>query len=279
MQQVKEGIATSNNMDVNLSHNLSYWFDIGGSITDFKPSNFSDVDMSSYRISSGIDYHKNGGYIGIGYMYHDHDIDAYMRSIEAKSNTAMIYGGYDHDKFFVDAAFGYTNTKYDEHKSVYDKDVSANYTADSLNASLKGGVKVKASEEVTIKPTIAVKNYNIKRNGYTDSLDQKVDNQDMTIVTTEIGADLLYKDKSVETNFGLYYGYDVKTDNELYNVDILNGSSYKANTTKLGKHSGTVDVGINYKSPDNVKVGLGYEGNFKKDYINHSAKFELEVNF
>jgi outer membrane autotransporter protein len=191
----------------------------------------------------------------------------------------MIYGGYDHDKFFVDATFGYTNTKYDEHKSVYDKDVSANYTADSLNASLKGGVKVKASEEVTIKPTLAVKNYNIKRNGYTDSLDQKVDNQDMTIVTTEIGADLLYKDKSVETNFGLYYGYDVKTDDELYNVDILNGSSYKANTTKLGKHSGTVDVGINYKSPDNVKVGLGYEGNFKKDYINHSAKFELEVNF
>ena len=271
--------ATSNNMDVNINHNLSYWLDIGGSITDFKPSRFSDVDMSAYRISSGIDYHQNGGYFGVGYMYHVHDIDAYMRNIEAKSNTAMIYGGYDHDKFFVDAVFGYTNTKYDEHKSVYDKDISADYSADSLNASLKGGVKVKASEEVTIKPTVAVKNYNIKRHAYTDTLEQKVDNQDMTVVTTEIGADFLYKDKSVETNLGLYYGYDVKTDNESYNVDILNGSSYNAKAAKLGKHSGIVDVGINYKPSDNSKVGIGYEGNFRKDYINHSAKFELEVNF
>ena len=271
--------ATSNNMDVNINHNLSYWLDIGGSITDFKPSRFSDVDMSAYRISSGIDYHQNGGYFGVGYMYHVHDIDAYMRNIEAKSNTAMIYGGYDHDKFFVDAVFGYTNTKYDEHKSVYDKDISADYSADSLNASLKGGVKVKASEAVTIKPTVAVKNYNIKRHAYTDTLEQKVDNQDMTVVTTEIGADFLYKDKSVETNLGLYYGYDVKTDNESYNVDILNGSSYNAKAAKLGKHSGIVDVGINYKPSDNSKVGIGYEGNFRKDYINHSAKFELEVNF
>ena len=271
--------SAANAVDVDLSHNFSYWLEIGGSITDYKPGRYSDVDMSSYQISTGIDYHYNGMYVGLGYMHHDHNIDAYARNIDVASNSGMIYGGYDADKYFIDALVGYTASDFDEERRVYDTRITADYNASSINTMLKGGMKYKATEALTVKPSIALKTSSIDRDSYTDNVGQRVDDRKMNIITTEVGVDTTYTSQKLDANIGLFYGYDAKKNREINDVTILNGTSYKVRSNEIGRHMGTLDAGVNYRPTENIKVGVGYQGNARKNYLDHNAKFELEIKF
>ena len=271
--------SAANAVDVDLSHNFSYWLEIGGSITDYKPGRYSDVDMSSYQISTGIDYHYNGMYVGLGYMHHDHNIDAYARNIDVASNSGMIYGGYDADKYFIDALVGYTASDFDEERRVYDTRITADYNASSINTMLKGGMKYKATEALTVKPSIALKTSSIDRDSYTDNVGQRVDDRKMNIITTEVGIDTTYTSQKLDANIGLFYGYDAKKNREINDVTILNGTSYKVRSNEIGRHMGTLDAGVNYRPTENIKVGVGYQGNARKNYLDHNATFELEIKF
>ena len=271
--------SAANAVDVDLSHNFSYWLEIGGSITDYKPGRYSDVDMSSYQISTGIDYHYNGMYVGLGYMHHDHNIDAYARNIDVASNSGMIYGGYDADKYFIDALVGYTASDFDEERRVYDTRITADYNASSINTMLKGGMKYKTTEALTVKPSIALKTSSIDRDSYTDNVGQRVDDRKMNIITTEVGIDTTYTSQKLDANIGLFYGYDAKKNREINDVTILNGTSYKVRSNEIGRHMGTLDAGVNYRPTENIKVGVGYQGNARKNYLDHNATFELEIKF
>ncbi|MBR6730376.1 MAG: autotransporter outer membrane beta-barrel domain-containing protein [Alphaproteobacteria bacterium] len=172
----------------------------------------------------------------------------------------------------------YSRSQYDEEKHVLSSTGKANYDVDSLGAQITTGYNIKKGK-VIVTPEVGIRYLNAKQEGYQDSLGTMVQGTNSDFVTAmagfKVGADLGW----VRPLAGVMVGYDVITD-DISSVNTLaNGATYTINGKALDRLSTTVVAGFGMDIGENATLKLEYNGNYRKEYLDHSGMLRLEVKF
>ena len=216
--------------------------------------------------------------VGVGYAGIDTTAKEPLRRTEVKTNTGFISAQYQPNNWWVSGVVTYSRSQYDEEKHILSSTGTANYDVDSLGAQITTGYNIKKGK-VILTPEVGVRYLNARQEGYTDSLGTTVEATNSDFVTTmagfKVGADLGW----IRPLAGVMVGYDVITD-DISSVNTLaNGATYTIQGQALDRLSTTVVAGFGMDLGDNATLKLEYNGNYRKEYLDHSGMLRLEVRF
>ena len=216
--------------------------------------------------------------IGVGYAGVDTTAKEPLRRTEVKTNTGFISAQYQPNNWWVSGVVTYSRSQYDEEKQVLSSRGKANYDVDSIGAQITTGYNIKKGN-VIVTPEVGIRYLNAKQEEYTDSLGTAVKGTNSDFVTTmagfKVGADLGW----VRPLAGVMIGYDVITD-DISSVNTLaNGATYTIKGEALDRLSTMVVAGFGMDLNDNATLKIEYNGNYRKEYLDHSGMLRLEAKF
>ncbi len=234
----------------------------------------------STGLAGGADVKLGEDWIaGLGYAYLHTNIDSFNRHNRILGDNFFLYGQYRPGRFFVQGAFTYGDSKYEEDKYLPGLTVDADYHVKSYAANLSTGYEL--TEWLT--PLLGVRYMNLQQEGYTDSSDQSVSASQNNYLTGTLGAKLSqeYRLGGVrllpQINAGL--AYDFVSDSNDSTVALPNGAAYDVNGERLHRLAFETGASVSALLSDQVEVLLGYDGNFRQDYNAHTGTLKLRYMF
>jgi len=222
--------------------------------------------------------------IGISYAYNTTDISGFRRDIDADTHTGALYARYQPDKWFINGTAAYSHSDYSEEKNAADTEVTADYKVQTISLQTNTGYNI-PSEYYVITPDAGMRYMHITQDKYTDSAGQKIFPDDSNILTAEIGLKwsgdfrLIYNGALLRPELRVAAGYDVINDGNETSVTLANEATYRVDGEKLQRFSVRAEAGITAQIYDSAELSLGYSGEFRSDYQNHSGLINLKYKY
>ncbi len=237
-------------------------------------------DSKSVGMAVGGEYHFTKHIkMGLGYSYTDTDIDTDSRSTNAKTNSAILYGEYKNNSWFVNGIASYSFGQYSEDAGLK----TANFDADSYAAQILSGYDFYL-RGADITPTAGLRYVNVDTGAYTDSVGSRFNNEDTNVLTGVLGgtvaSDFIMDNAVVfRPELKMAITYDFINDSTRSLVALANGAAFEINGASVEELGLEAGAGIGMRIYDSLELGVSYEGKFKKDYYNHSAMLNAKVLF
>lgn len=221
--------------------------------------------------------------MGVGYAYSKTDIDGFMRDTDVKTHTAILYGEYKPNNWYVNAIASYGWSDYDEKKNVAGVGVKADWDVEPFALQMMTGYDMYFNG-FGVTPEAGLRYIHVKQDKYTDTAGQSVKSDDSDIVTGVLGAKIaksynLSNGMLLTPEFKAAMTYDISHDNSKSTVTLVNGSSYSVTGKPLNRFGVELGAGITAELNDNVELSLGYEGKFRKDYQDHTGLINAKYKF
>ena len=241
-------------------------------------------DADSAGVAMGIE--KNigrAGKVGAGYAYTNTDIDGFMRSTDVDTHTAILYGEYKPNNWYVNGIATYGWSDYSEDKSVAGVGVKADYDVETLGLQAMTGYDMQF-KNFGLTPEAGLRYVHIKQDAYTDSADQHVSGNDSDILTGVIGAKVnktfvLGNGMLIKPEARIAATYDLFNDDVNSVVTLANGSAYAVDGEALDRFGMEFGAGVTAEVNDNIEFSLGYEGKFREDYTDHTGLINAKYKF
>lgn len=253
-------------------------------LDDTKKSKGFDADTAGTVI--GLEkYFNEDVKAGIGYAYSKSDIDGFMRDTDVKTHTAIAYGEYKPNNWFVNGIVTYGWSDYNEKKNVAGIGVNADYDVETLALQAMTGYDIYSCQTgVTVTPEAGLRYVHIKNKAYTDTADEHIKNSDSDILTGVLGARLnktyaINYNTLLKPEFTAAMTYDLANDDTKSVVTLVNGSSYAVSGKALNRFGVELGAGLTAEVNNNVELFLGYEGKFREDYQDHTGLINAKYKF
>ena len=252
---------------------------VQGLFNKSKLDKHNGFDIDSEGIAFGADGYVNENVkLGAGYAYTESDIDSVGRKTDADTNTGFVYGEYNAPSYYVNAVASYSKGDYKEKKHVAGKLARASYDVDSFALQTIYGYKMG-----DFSPEAGLRYINAKQDAYTDTAGQHVGSNSSDTLTAILGGryakDIKAGNYTLRPEVKLAATYDLMRDKNSTAVTLANGAGYLVRGENLKRFGIEAGAGLSMAVSDNVKVGLNYEGRFKKDYTDHTGILEARYNF
>lgn len=221
--------------------------------------------------------------VGIGYAYTNTDIDGFMRDTDVDTHTAIVYGEYKPNNWYVNGIATYGWSDYEEKKSVAGVGVKADYDVETFGLQAMTGYDMQVNG-FGLTPEAGLRYVHIKQDAYKDSADQKVSGNDSDILTGVIGAKVsksweLENGMNIKPEARIAATYDLMNDDVNSVVTLANGSAYAVEGEALDRFGMEFGAGVTAEVNDNVELSLGYEGKFREDYQDHTGLINAKYKF
>ncbi len=220
---------------------------------------------------------------GIGYAYTKTDIDSFMRDTDVDTHTAIVYGEYKPNNWYVNGIATYGWSDYSEKKNVAGVNVKADYDVETFGLQAMTGYDMNVSG-LGITPEAGLRYVHIKQDSYKDSADQRVSANDSDILDGVIGAKVskdfeLSNGMTIKPEARVAATYDLMNDDVNSVVTLDNGSAYAVEGEALNRFGMEFGAGVTAEVNDNVELSLGYEGKFREDYQDHTGLLNVKYKF
>lgn len=241
-------------------------------------------DSKTYGTALGVESKISDDVkMGVGYAYSKTDIDGFMRNTDVKTHTAILYGEYKPNNWYVNAITSYGWSDYDEKKNVAGVGVKADWDVEPFALQMMTGYDMYFNG-FGVTPEAGLRYIHVKQDKYTDTAGQSVKSDDSDIVTGVLGAKIaksynLSNGMLLTPEFKAAMTYDISHDNSKSTVTLVNGSSYSVSGKPLNRFGVELGAGVTAELNDNVEVSLGYEGKFLKDYQDHTGLINAKYKF
>ncbi|MBR4591707.1 MAG: autotransporter outer membrane beta-barrel domain-containing protein, partial [Elusimicrobiaceae bacterium] len=192
----------------------------------------------------------------------------------------IAYAQYRPDNFFVQGAFTYGNSKYEESKYVAGNKIGADYHIHSYALNLTAGLDV--NEWLT--PLAGIRYLVLHQEGYKDTADQSVAAEQDSYFTGTLGAQLqqaytLSNGMRLIPQFHAGFAYDFVSDSMNSRVGLPNGVSYEIQGDRLHRLSFETGLSVTALLTEQVELSAGYEGSFRTDYNSHTGTLKVRYMF
>ncbi len=262
-----------------LAENSALW--VRGMINQSKLD--GSFDTHTNGVAMGADKYINDDVkVGLGYAYARTDVESFSRDTEINAHTALLYAEYKPSAWFVNGVASYTWSKYEEEKSVAGTAAGTKFDADTISLQAVAGYEV-VKNNCIMTPTIGLRYVNIDQEGYTDALGTSVDSRNMDILTAmagiKFGHNYMIDQFTLTPEVRAALTYDVMRDSDNALVSLANGGAYTVENTNLKRFGYEIGAGLTTTLNDNVEFGVSYEGQFRKDYQDHTGLVSLKYYF
>ena len=218
--------------------------------------------------------------VGFGYAYTNTDTKGNINSRKSSisAQNMFVYGKYQPTQTYVRGAFIYGLADYDDKTSVAGYGISSKYNIHSVGAETALGHEYQNG----LNPETGLRYTHLMPNDYTDSIGQKVENENITAVSAF--AKLKYKaevktDNQILFKPAIYIGanYDLNNSSHKINVAVAN-SRYTISSEPMSRFgfNGGLELAVSH---DNVDLILGYDLNLHTKYNAHSGQIQFRYNF
>lgn len=249
-----------------------------------KLSTQDGFDAYSRGLAIGAEGHVHDQVkIGVAYAYTNSDIKPDDRKSEIDSNSAVLYAEYKPNNWFLNGIASYTWGRYDEHKYVLGTDVKAKYDVNSFSAQVQTGYDFYV-RNYTLTPEIGLRYMNIDQKGFTDTIGNYTNANKSDVFTGVIGATAkaayaVNGNVMLKPELRIAATYDFVNDDVASVMTLANGSVISAQGEALKKFGTEVGFGLTAVVADNVELGIGYEGKFRKHYSDNTGMITAKYNF
>lgn len=217
---------------------------------------------------------------GFGYAYTNTDTKGNINSRKSSisAQNMFVYGKYQPTQTYIRGAFIYGLADYDDKTSVAGYGISSKYNIHSVVAETALGYEYQNG----LNPETGLRYTHLMPNDYTDSIGQKVENENITAVSAF--AKLKYKaevktDNQILFKPAIYIGanYDLNNSSHKINVAVAN-SRYTISSEPMSRFgfNGGLELAVSH---DNVDLILGYDLNLHTKYNAHSGQIQFRYNF
>lgn len=218
--------------------------------------------------------------VGLGYAYTNTDTKGNInnRKSSISAQNMFVYGKYQPKLTYIRGAFIYGLADYDDKTSVAGYGISSKYNIHSVGAETALGHEYQNG----LNPETGLRYTHLMPNDYTDSIGQKVENENITAVSAF--AKLKYKaevktDNQILFKPAIYIGanYDLNNSSHKINVAVAN-SRYTISSEPMSRFgfNGGLELAVSH---DNVDLILGYDLNLHTKYSAHSGQIQFRYNF
>lgn len=218
--------------------------------------------------------------VGFGYAYTNTDTKGNINSRKSSisAQNMFVYGKYQPTQTYVRGAFIYGLADYDDKTSVAGYGISSKYNIHSVGAETALGHEYQNG----LNPETGLRYTHLMPNDYTDSISQKVENENITAISAF--AKLKYKaelktDNQILFKPAIYIGanYDLNNSSHKINVAVAN-SRYTISSEPMSRFgfNGGLELAVSH---DNVDLILGYDLNLHTKYSAHSGQIQFRYNF
>lgn len=218
--------------------------------------------------------------VGLGYAYTNTDTKGNINSRKSSisAQNMFVYGKYQPTQTYIRGAFIYGLADYDDKTSVAGYGISSKYNMHSVGAETALGHEYQNG----LNPETGLRYTHLMPNDYTDSIGQKVENENITAISAF--AKLKYKaevktDNQILFKPAIYIGanYDLNNSSHKINVAVAN-SRYTISSEPMSRFgfNGGLELAVSH---DNVDLILGYDLNLHTKYSAHSGQIQFRYNF
>lgn len=218
--------------------------------------------------------------VGFGYAYTNTNTKGNINSRKSSisAQNMFVYGKYQPTQTYVRGAFIYGLADYDDKTSVVGYGISSKYNIHSVGAETALGHEYQNG----LNPEAGLRYTHLMPNDYTDSIEQKVENENITAISAF--AKLKYKaevktDNQILFKPAIYIGanYDLNNSSHKINVAVAN-SRYTISSESMSRFgfNGGLELAVSH---DNVDLILGYDLNLHTKYSAHSGQIQFRYNF
>jgi hypothetical protein len=214
---------------------------------------------------------------GLGYAFNKTNIDADNHDIDATGHTGFVYAEYKPTQWYLDALLSYNLTNYQNSSALVDNlSVKSDYKTNSLSGALTSGYDFQKGLDL-----YGGLNYiGIKQDTYTDTAGQYVKADDTKMLTLKAGGRYKLtsqKIKRASTVLKAAVLYDVMSDDGVATVTVGN-NNYIIHGNGLDPFG--VQAGIMFDSfGDNTYMSIGYDLEWRNNFISHTGYIKLKYNF
>ena len=281
----KYGLSSGDALSLN---GISVWAQaMGGKSKLNKNHQVYGFKTDSYGMAAGVDKKLSSAVkAGLGYSYFYDDIKGFNRDTDANTHTAFVYAEYRPNKWFLNGMASYGWSRYDETKHVLGNDYKAKYDVNNMGLQATTGYTANVAL-VDIQPEVGLRYNHIRRDAYKDTAEQSVKAENMDILTSvagvKVGSNLIscVGTRSVRwrPEARLAATYDIVSDKENSVVSLQNGSSYVVNGQRLNRFGVEAGADVVFYLLPEMESTFGYEGQFRKDFQNHTGYVNLKYKF
>ena len=281
----KYGLSSGDALSLN---GISVWAQaMGGKSKLNKNHQVYGFKTDSYGMAAGVDKKLSSAVkAGLGYSYFYDDIKGFNRDTDANTHTAFVYAEYRPNKWFLNGMASYGWSRYDETKHVLGNDYKAKYDVNNMGLQATTGYTANVAL-VDIQPEVGLRYNHIRRDAYKDTAEQSVKAENMDILTSvtgvKVGSNLIscVGTRSVRwrPEARLAATYDIVSDEENSVVSLQNGSSYVVNGQRLNRFGVEAGADVVFYLLPEMESTFGYEGQFRKDFQNHTGYVNLKYKF
>lgn len=217
--------------------------------------------------------------IGTGYAYTATDITTGRAATDVDTHTGFVYGEYKPYKAYMNVVIGYGRSEYDEKTHL--TEMKSDYTVDTVSAQVTTGY-----DFGLFSPQAALRFTNVRQNEYTDALGAKFKKSIQNTWTGIVGAKMsgdYYLNAlpfiGLTPELKIAATYDFNQDNDNRTVVLPDLSEYRVKGDPLDKFGVEAGAGLTIAFGRGGELSLEYDGDFKKDYTDHTGMMNLKINF
>lgn len=236
-------------------------------------------DADSAGFAAGVEVSVSDSVkIGAGYAYTVTDIDTDRSGTDVDTHTAFLYGEYKPNRAFVNVTGSFGHSEYDEKTNL--TGLRSEYEADTYGVQAMGGydfglITAEAGARYTA----------VKQKGYTDALGNRMEKSTSETLTGVADVKLAKRFKVngsksfITPSVKAGASYDFTADEGNRTIGLADGSSYVAKGERLKRFGVQAGAGVKFDIGEKAQIELSYEGNFKKDYTDHTGLLNIRFNF
>lgn len=215
--------------------------------------------------------------VGLGYAFARTTVDADSGDTDVDGHTLFVYGKYQPSQAYVRGVASYGFADYTEKFNVAGVSAKADYDTDNIGLQAFAGYDM----DNGFTPEAGFRYIRQMQDGYTDSLGQHVETDDVNLLTA-VASVKYTKDYAVDNavitpKARLGLTYDVVSDNNTADVNIGN-VSYRIEGERLERLGAEAGLGLE-ANVDNWTLSLGYDLGLRKDYQSHTGMLKLKYEF
>lgn len=237
-----------------------------------KKTDNSEFTSNTFGLITGIDKRfDNGIILGLGFIHNITKATEGDKKTDSTGNTIFAYGEFrPTDEWYINTVLSSGVFSYTNDTNV----VTSDYTTYNVGINLTTGYDWDNGFSVFG----GTRYFSISQSAYTDSIDQHIDNNNLSVLTLTTGG--RYSTSFLPgfiTNLRVNTLYDVFQPNNKTNV-YLAGVSYQINDENLKPFGIETGIALNLYD-DNWNFDIGYDLKWRNNFVSHTSHIKVKYNF
>lgn len=188
----------------------------------------------------------------------------------------------------IDGQLGFGYNHYNQQRRIdfLGRSASASFDGQQYLGNLRIGYTIPVSETASVTPFAGLRAVHLANNGYTETGGGVANLEVRKLKVDTVGHELGIQGSAIVDSapgrimpsFKIGWAHNY-VNGPIPLSAVLGGVAFTSTSSRAGRDGATVGAGFAFMRDDQIKIGVQYDGEYRKVFQSHTATVKLTVNF